>query len=127
MFSYLFKKKERIRKRSEYLQILREGKRYKTKHFKIIIKYNYTDKIRLGLIVSKKAGKAVKRNRIKRLLREFFRLNKNFFPISSDILFIARPGDDDLNYWIVYKELKEFFLQNHVFPKGSQKNYKSVC
>ena len=127
MFSYLFRKKERIRRRREYLRILREGKRYKTKHFKIIIKCNDADKIRLGLIVSRKAGKAVKRNRIKRLLREFFRLNKNFFPISSDILFIARPGDDDLNYWIVYKELKEFFLQNHVFPKGSQKNYKSVC
>ena len=126
MFLNSLKKKERIHKREEFLQILREGERYKTKHFKVMIKQNHLDRVRLGLIVSKKIGKAVKRNRIKRLLREFFRLNKNLFPLGSDILFIAKPGDNSLNYSKVDKEFKELFLKRHVLPDNSPKNYKSV-
>lgn len=41
---------------------------------------------RLGLIVGRHAGCAARRNRLKRLLREFFRLNKEAFPLSADIV-----------------------------------------
>lgn len=42
--------------------------------------------LRLGLSVSSRVGNSPARNRIKRLIREVFRLNKDFFPESSDIL-----------------------------------------
>ena len=45
---------------------------------------------RLGLSVSKKVGKAVKRNRIKRLLREAFRLSRGRFPQNLDVLVVVR-------------------------------------
>ena len=45
---------------------------------------------RLGLSVSKKVGKATKRNRIKRLLREKFRLSE-FRELSKDILIVVSP------------------------------------
>jgi ribonuclease P protein component len=126
MLSNSLKKKERIHKKEEFLQILREGERYKTKHFKVMIKENHLDRVRLGLIVSKKIGNAVKRNSIKRLLREFFRINKSFFPLGSDILFIAKPADDSLNYSKVDKEFKELFFNRDELPDGSPKNFKSV-
>ena len=47
---------------------------------------------RLGLVVSKKVGKAVVRSRLKRVLREAARLHEHSLPIGYDILLIARPN-----------------------------------
>jgi len=46
---------------------------------------------RLGISVHKKTGNAVRRNKIKRLIREVFRLNRGLFPQSCDIVFTVRP------------------------------------
>ena len=46
---------------------------------------------RLGISVHRKTGNAVRRNRIKRLIREVFRLNRSLFPSSCDIVFTVRP------------------------------------
>lgn len=45
---------------------------------------------RLGITVSKKNGNAVKRNRIKRIVRAAYRLNENDMPIGYDIVFVGR-------------------------------------
>lgn len=46
---------------------------------------------RLGISVHRKTGGAVRRNRIKRLIREVFRLHRDLFPPSCDIVFTVRP------------------------------------
>lgn len=52
---------------------------------------------RLGLAVTRKTGCAVVRNRVKRVLREFFRLNQALLPGDVDIVVVpkrsARPKD----------------------------------
>jgi len=59
---------------------------------------------RYGFSVSQKVGKAITRNRVKRLLREVLRLT----PLESgwDIVFIARPRAAGASFW----ELKESVL-----------------
>lgn len=47
---------------------------------------------RLGVVVSKKLGKATVRNRIKRLLREVFRLHNTELAEPVDMILIARPA-----------------------------------
>jgi ribonuclease P protein component len=47
---------------------------------------------RLGLITSRRIGKAVQRNRARRLLREAFRLNQHSLSHSIDLVLIARPS-----------------------------------
>ena len=51
---------------------------------------------RIGIITPKKIGGAVERNRIRRIVREFFRINHCLFSKNSDYLFIALPGITDI-------------------------------
>jgi ribonuclease P protein component len=54
------------------------------------------DEKRLGLVVSRRVGCAVERNRIKRVIREYFQSNPNEFP-KGDCVVIAQPGLVDLD------------------------------
>jgi len=53
---------------------------------------------RLGLVVSRKIGNAVIRNRIKRRLREVFRKNEGNLPECMDIVLVAKPGIHRYSY-----------------------------
>ncbi|MDP1993244.1 MAG: ribonuclease P protein component [Syntrophales bacterium] len=101
-----FSKDERIRKRQDYLRIYEQGARRYSHRFTIITCRNPLGITRLGTTVSKKAGNAVQRNRIKRLLREFFRLNKSRLPTAQDIVIIAKKGILPLTYNEVRAELE---------------------
>ena len=48
---------------------------------------------RLGMSVSRKVGIAVRRNRIRRLLREAFRLMQHDFPRGYDLVIVVRPHE----------------------------------
>ena len=60
---------------------------------------------RLGVTVSRKVGCAVQRNRVKRRVREFFRLYRHELQPAHDLLVIARPGAEELSFEDVEIEL----------------------
>lgn len=69
---------------------------YKTKRskadsrFVLYIRKNGTDRNRLGVSVSKKVGNSVVRHRIKRLVKESYRLSEDLFKTGYDIVVVAR-------------------------------------
>jgi ribonuclease P protein component len=71
---------------------------------------NGSGRRRLGLSVSSRVGNSVARNRIKRLLREVFRLNKDSFPESSDIFVTVKSTAGILDYNDCKKELSKVFV-----------------
>jgi ribonuclease P protein component len=108
MASFGFAKSQRITKRSDFQQVLLKGKKVHTKHFIVACCRTNHDTMRLGITVRKKVGNAVKRNRVKRLIREFFRRNKSLFAVSSDTVIIAKQGAHELNYHQVATELGKY-------------------
>ena len=56
---------------------------------------NRTDRNRVGITVSKKLGHAVVRNRIRRRLREVYRLNEDKFQPGWDLVVVARTRSVD--------------------------------
>jgi len=86
---FTFKKEERLLKTSEFDFVYKKGKKAFSKNF--FAAYVYGERRRLGLTVSAKVGPAHERNRIKRVVREYFRLNKGSFPV-ADIVITAKAG-----------------------------------
>lgn len=99
-----FPKAWRLRHRVEFTRLSQLGKKWHTKHF--IILYTTTEAAysRIGITVSKRVGNAVCRNRIKRLVREFFRNNIDLFPI-ADYNVIARSGAESITHEALCQEL----------------------
>lgn len=84
--SFTLTREERLKKAKEFLKVKKEGKKYLTGSFLVYVLPNGLGRRRLGLSISGRVGTAARRNRIKRILKEFFRTNKDLFPESSDIL-----------------------------------------
>ncbi len=104
---YAFGKNERIRRRSEFSALFQTGKRIHSEYLTVIFCTNTSGIRRVGLVVGKKVGKAVRRNRMKRLLREFFRLNKHRLPASQDILIVARKDFSSMKCQDLCRELEK--------------------
>ncbi|WP_368732035.1 ribonuclease P protein component [Oceanidesulfovibrio indonesiensis] len=77
-----------IRKRPEYLVCYEKGRRFASRSFMVFAYARPCENpgFRFGMAVSKKVGSAVRRNRVKRLIREFFRLRQHDIRESAERL-----------------------------------------
>lgn len=103
-----FPKSARLTKRPQYLALNRHGQRLTSAHFVFLWKKNGLSQSRLGITVSKRVANAVGRNRVKRLLREAFRLiprDGGLLPAGADLVVIAKKGAPLLDHVQVAREL----------------------
>ncbi len=82
------------------------SKRLETHSFLILLRPNQMFHPRIGVTVTKKVGSAVVRNRIKRHVREFFRLNKRGLPSGYDLVVIAHREAAGVTHSMVQEELR---------------------
>lgn len=102
-----FKKTKGLKKDSDFRKVYKHGKSFANKYLVMYILENKSDSSRVGISVSKKVGNAITRNKIRRRIKESYRLNidenvKGGF----DIVFIARIASKDSEYKDVEKSVK---------------------
>ncbi len=105
-----FSRKQRLLLPSDYKFVFNQPTRSSDKLLTILAKRNESnDYARLGLAVAKKAVKtAVHRNRIKRLSREFFRLNQHKLAC-ADYVILVRNGIDKMDNSVITQSLTKQF------------------
>ncbi|MDU1612710.1 MAG: ribonuclease P protein component [Staphylococcus epidermidis] len=98
----------RIKRNSDFQAIYKNGKSVANRQFVV---YTYKNRdlkhFRLGISVSKKLGNAVTRNRIKRAIRENFKVHKQNI-IAKDIIVIARQPAKDMNTLEIQINVEQF-------------------
>lgn len=90
MKQFGFSWEERLHTRKEYLAVYREGFKVFTPYFVLYLRENGRQCSRLGIAASRKVGRPVVRNRIRRRLRESFRANKQGIHPRSDVVVNVR-------------------------------------
>lgn len=86
-----FRRRQRLTHAREYQRAFKEGLKKVRGPLVVFAAENGLDHARIGLSVSGRVGNAVERNRIKRLLREAFRLGQREMPPGLDLVVTVRP------------------------------------
>jgi ribonuclease P protein component len=87
----------RLKKSSDFSRVYNKGKSFADKYLVIYYVPNRLNETRVGFSISKKVGNSVVRNRVKRLIKESFRLNANIKG-HYDVIFIARVRAKEADY-----------------------------
>lgn len=104
---FAFRADERLHRRTEFLRVQHTGARFQSNHFVVYAaRLPETKTVRLGTTISRRLGNAVTRNRIKRRIRECFRLSlRSSLPSGTAIVVIGRAGVGALEMRAVMGEL----------------------
>jgi len=81
-----------LRRRGDFLRIQKAGRRFKQQHMTVLIGRGPDPNTRVGFTISRKVGTAVKRNRVRRRLREITRALRTNFEEGLDYVIIAYPS-----------------------------------
>jgi ribonuclease P protein component len=90
---YTFSKAKRVRGREEFAAVFDAKVRQSRGPLTAYAIPTDRNAPRLGLSVSRRVGTAPRRNRIKRLLREAFRLMQHDLPRAYDLVIVVRPHE----------------------------------
>ena len=89
---------ESLKKNKDFQTVYRKGNSNANRYLVMYVLENHLNKNRLGISVSKKVGNSIIRHRIKRLIKESYRLNEDRFSRGYDIVIIARNSAKERNF-----------------------------
>lgn len=100
------KKTVPLKKNYEFVRIYKKGRFYAGRFIVLYVLKNNCGVNRLGIAISRKVGKSVRRNRIRRLVRESYRFYEEFLKEGLDIVFSARSTENLPDYSQISREMK---------------------
>lgn len=107
----------KITENREFQRIYRKGRYAVSMALVIYMRPNPLNRNRIGITASKKYGKSVKRNRIRRLIRESYRLMQDKIKPGYDFIIVARKtGETEIpGLQQISKEMRFLFKRLSVF------------
>ncbi len=98
-----------IKENRTFSYLYRRGKFISSDCLILYFRNNRFENNRLGVTVSKKVGKAVIRNRVRRRIKEAYREIEKSIPSSCDIVIVARSTAAEADYKKILSALKYLF------------------
>ena len=89
---------ESLKKNRDFQQVYKKGTSFANRYLVMYVMDNGLEINRVGISVSKKVGNSVVRHRVKRLIKEAYRLQEERFHRGLDVVIIARVSVKDISY-----------------------------
>lgn len=92
------RKEERLVKGSDFKAVYENGRSFADRFLVLYVLGSEEGSLKLGISVGKRVGGSVVRNRLKRLVREAFRLNRQYICKGSKLVIIVRGAGRDIDF-----------------------------
>ena len=115
---------KKLKKRWEFQRAYQKGSKYWNRYFVIYVFHTHFNNLRLGITVSKKVGKSVQRNRVKRLIRESFRQLRPRIKTEYDIVVVGRTEACRLTCQEAQDGLYRLFRTASILNNASRKSIR---
>ena len=107
-----FPRASRLIRRAEYDVVYREGRRRSSREFAVFLRPNGLELSRFGWSIKKALGSAVKRNRMRRRIREIIRLHRQEIAPGWDIVIHPRSTVATAKFSSLAEELLKLLPRN---------------
>jgi ribonuclease P protein component len=107
-----FSREMRLTRKTEFQRAFLDGRRLSSHHFTIVVRKNDLCHARLGIAVSRRIACAVRRNRIRRLIRETFRTDPRWRSLHADTVVVVKRLPQRMDYKTISQELKALMGSN---------------
>ena len=108
-------KRFRLRKNMEFKKVYTGGKNFWNRNLVLYIKKNNLEEPRLGITITKKVGNAVVRNKIRRRIKEIYRLNLHKIKGGYDLIIIPKKNVVDISFKDLESALNHILKRSNMF------------
>lgn len=102
-------KEKTIKKNYQFRWIIKKGKKVNKKTVRVFIINNKEKKNKMGIAIKKNIKSAILRNRVKRVIREVYRLEEKKLKQHYNIIICFNT--DSVNYNDIYSDIKKAFYE----------------
>lgn len=114
------KKVYTLKKNYEFKNVLKKGKYYVKKHVIVYINKNNKNKNVIGIAINTKLCNAVKRNHLKRIIRESYYREAKKMKLGYDVVFLwnKKTSAQDVKFQVIYDEISQIFKEAELIEKN---------